>query len=121
MLAVDTPQNLNQRLRQTSQVYLEVIGPADQVVGTAARRARRAERGARRRPADGVVALTVATQKDRDLRAELAGMRCRRASVGSVELRPVALSLEAIFLSLVSAPEPSHPPADHEVPRRLSA
>jgi len=64
--------------------------------------------------------LTVATQKDRDLRADLAAC-VAAARYGLLELRPVALSLEAIFLSLVSAPEPSRPPADHEVPRRLSA
>ena len=120
MLAVDTPHNLNQRLRQTSQVYLEVHGPAAQVVAQL-----RAVPGVlsvelSASPADGVVALTVATQKDRDLRAELAAC-VAAAQWGLHELRPVTLSLEAIFLSLVSAPEPSRPPADHEVPRRLSA
>jgi ABC-2 type transport system ATP-binding protein len=120
VLAVDTPQNLNQRLRQTSQIYLEVLGPADQVL----ERLRALPGVLTIEPsastAAGVVALTVATAKDRDVRAELAAC-VSAAQWGLQELRPVALSLEAIFLSLVTAPEPSRPAVDHEVPRRLSA
>lgn len=120
MLAVDTPHNLNQRLRQTSQIYLEVVGPADQVMTRL--RAVPGVLSVEPSPSavDGVVALTVATAKDRDLRAELAA-RVSAAQWGLQELRPVALSLEAIFLSLVTAPEPSRSPVDHEVPRSLSA
>ena len=120
LLAVDTTQNLNQRLRQTSQIYIEVIGPADQVI--AQLRAVPGVLSVEPSPSavDGVVALTVATAKDRDLRADLAA-RVAAAKWGLQELRPVALSLEAIFLSLVNAPEPNRPPVDHEVPRRLSA
>jgi len=120
ILAVDTPQNLNQRLRQTSRIYLEVLGPADQVI--ARLRALPGVLSIEPLPATvgDVVALTVATAKDRDLRVELAAC-VSAAQWGLQELRPVALSLEAIFLSLVSAPEPTRPAADHEIPRRLSA
>ena len=120
ILAVDTPHNLNQRLRQTSQIYLEVVGPADQVMMQL--RAVPGVLSVEPSPSaiDGVVAITVATAKDRDARADLAAC-VAAASWGLHELRPVALSLEAIFLSLVTAPESSRPPVDHEVPRRLSA
>jgi ABC-2 type transport system ATP-binding protein len=120
MLAVDTPQNLNQRLRHTSQIYLEVIGPADQV--TAQLRAVPGVLSVELSPSvsDGVAALTVATAKDRDLRANLAAA-IAASHWGLQELRPVALSLETIFLSLVAAPEPHLSPVDHEVSRRLSA
>jgi ABC-2 type transport system ATP-binding protein len=120
MLAVDTPQNLNQRLRQTSQIYLEVIGPADKVL--AHLRATPGVLSVDLAPTtqDGVVACTVATEKDRDLRVELAA-RVAAAHWGLQELRPVALSLEAIFLSLVAHPEPARSPVEYEVPRRLSA
>jgi gliding motility-associated transport system ATP-binding protein len=120
MLAVDTPQNLNQRLRHTSQIYLEVLGPADAVVSKL--RALPGVLSVELSPStvDGVVALTVATAKDRDLRADLAAC-VASAKWGLQELRPVALSLEAIFLSLVTAPESGRSPVEHEVPRRLSA
>jgi ABC-2 type transport system ATP-binding protein len=120
MLAVDTPHNLNQRLRQTSQIYLEVVGPAEPVL--ARLRAVPGVLSVELSPHvdDGVVALTVATAKDRDLRAELAAC-IAAASWGLQELRPVALSLEAIFLSLVAAPGSAQSSVEHEVPRRLSA
>ncbi len=119
MLAVDTRHNLNQRLRQTSQIYLEVRGPADQVMARVG--AVPGVLHVEQSPGapDGVVALTVGTAKDRDLRAELAAC-VAAAQWGLQELRPVALSLEAIFLSLVTTPEP-RTVVDHEVPRRLSA
>ncbi len=120
ILAVDTPHNLNQRLRHTSQIYVEVIGPAAAV----ADRLRAIPGVLQVEPApnalDGAAALTVTTEKDRDLRAELAA--CVTAQRwGLQELRPVAVSLESIFLSLVTEPERVPAAVDHEVPRRLSA
>ncbi len=100
ILAVDTPFNLNQRLRQTSQVHVEVHASVEQ-----AQQALRAvpgivhiEPGAQL--ADGVTTLTVSTEKDRDARAEIAAALAR-ANVALLELRAVSSSLEDIFLSLV--------------------
>jgi ABC-2 type transport system ATP-binding protein len=118
ILAVDTPHNLSQRLRQTSQIYLEVLGPAHAVAERL-----RAIPGvlyvelSPSAPA-GIAAITVTTEKERDLRSELAA--CVAAAHWSLqELRPVALSLEAIFLSLLN-PQPAAAVHD-EIPRRLSA
>jgi len=118
VLALDTPANLNRRLRPASQVHLEVRGPGDEVA-----RAVRAvpgvvaveEHGRR----DGVCALTVSSEPDRDLREVLAATV---ASHGWAlrELRPQTLTLEEIFLSLVSA-EPERSESDHETVRDLSA
>jgi ABC-2 type transport system ATP-binding protein len=118
LLAVDTPHNLSQRLRQTSQIYLEVLGPTQAVVDRV-----RAIPGVlhvepTRSAPDGLAALTVTTEKERDLRAELAA--CVTAQWRLQELRPVILSLEAIFLSLLN-PEQNASPTDHEIPSRLSA
>jgi len=120
VLAVDTPHNLNYRLRHTSQIYLEVLAPAPAVV--ARLRQIPGILSVELSPAapEGVTALTVATEKDRDLRAELAAC-IAAAQWGLQELRPVALSLEAIFLSLVTDREPTASASDHEVFRRLSA
>jgi ABC-2 type transport system ATP-binding protein len=110
VLALDTPANLNRRLRPTSQVHLEVRGPSLEVA-----RALRAvpgvlavESGA---APDGTAALTVSTERDRDLREALAGAVARHGW-GLLELRPQTLTLEEIFLSLVgtdsSSVETSH-------------
>ncbi|MFI5396852.1 MAG: ABC transporter ATP-binding protein [Candidatus Binatia bacterium] len=107
LLAVDTPHNLSQRLRQTSQIYLEVLGPLQAVVDRV-----RAVPGVlhvepTRSAPDGLAALTVTTEKERDLRAELAA--CVTAQWRLQELRPVILSLEAIFLSLLNPEQNASP------------
>jgi hypothetical protein len=63
--------------------------------------------------------LTVSSEPDRDLREVLAATV---ASHGWAlrELRPQTLTLEEIFLSLVSA-EPERSESDHETVRDLSA
>jgi ABC-2 type transport system ATP-binding protein len=121
VLAVDTPHNLNQRLRQTSQIYLEVLGPPHAVADRL-----RAVPGVVKvelcpsSPA-GAAAFTVSTAKDRDLRVDLAAS-ISAASWGLQELRPLSLSLETIFLSLVTESDRvASSAADHEVPDRLSA
>jgi ABC-2 type transport system ATP-binding protein len=118
VLALDTPANLNRRLRTTSQVHLEVRGPAAEVA-----RALRAvpgvlaiEPGA---GADGALAFTVSTEPDRDLREALAGAVARHGW-GLRELRPQTLTLEEIFLSLVGT-DPLPIETNHEAPRDLSA
>jgi len=120
VLAVDTPANLNQRIRQNSQIHLEVRGPADAIV-------------AHLRSIPGVIAvdisnisrdhsavLTVTTEESKDLRATLAS-----SVVGAgwklEELRPVTLSLEDIFLNLVGTAQPAPLAGKDEVSGRLSA
>ena len=104
ILAVDTPANLNQRVRQTSQIHLEVRAPAEALA--AALRAVPGVIQVECAPAElsDAVTVTVSTAKDRDLRAVLAA-RIAAAGWALHELRPVTLSLESIFLSLVSRPD----------------
>jgi ABC-2 type transport system ATP-binding protein len=118
VLALDTPANLNRRLRTVSQVHLEVRGPVAEVA-----RALRAvpgvlaiEQGA---AADGAGVFTISTEPDRDLREALAGAVTRHGW-GLRELRPRTLTLEEIFLSLIGT-DPSPIAVDHEAPRHLSA
>jgi ABC-2 type transport system ATP-binding protein len=120
VLAVDTPANLNQRIRQNSQIYLEVRGPADAIV-------------ARLRSIPGVMAvdlsnasndqstvLTVTAEESKDLRATLASSVVG-AGWSLEELRPVTLSLEDIFLNLVGTSQPAPLAGKDEVSGRLSA
>jgi ABC-2 type transport system ATP-binding protein len=120
ILAVDSTPNLNQRLRQTSQIYVEVRGPAAAVAERLQSVPGVLSIEPAPAPLDGAVAFTVSTEKDRDLRAQLAAC-ITGAQWDLQELRPVALSLEAIFLSLVGEPARIASAVDHEVPRRLPA
>ncbi len=100
VVALDTPANLNRRLRRSSQVFLEVSGPRAAVLD-----ALRGEPGVlavqEEAASDGTVSLTVSTAPDRDLREALAGTIARHGW-GLRELRPKTLTLEEIFLSLVT-------------------
>ena len=118
ILAIDTPHNLNQRLRQTSQIYLEVLGPTHAVAERLRAIAGVLHVELSPSAPDGIAALTVTTEKERDLRIELAAC-VAAAQWGLRELRPVALSLEAIFLSLLNPEQAAA--VQNEVPRRLSA
>ncbi len=117
VLALDTPANLNRRLRPTSQVYLDVRGPAAAVA-----RALRAVPGVlaveASGGADGAPAFTVSTERERDLREALAAAVLQHGW-GLRELRPQTLTLEEIFLSLVSTD--ASPRTSHETPRNLPA
>jgi ABC-2 type transport system ATP-binding protein len=105
VLAVDTPQNLNQRLRQTSQIHIEVQAPPD-AVALRLRGVPGVLSVEVQQPAtNGAASLVIATEKHLDLRATLAATIAAQ-QWDLLELRPMTLSLEDIFLSLVS--EPAH-------------
>lgn len=106
VVAVDTPDNLNRRLRPLSQIHVELRGDAERAA--AALRAvdgvGAVAIGHGRDPA--VSSLRVDTDNDRDLRGVIAST-LTFAGFELIELRPVTLSLEDIFLNLVTTPE--HP------------
>jgi ABC-2 type transport system ATP-binding protein len=104
VVAVDTPDNLTARLQGSQSLYVEVDGAGADV-------------GAALQGVPGVVRVTAAAQKPaasafevesqrgQDVRRELA-----RAVVGHgwglLELRPLRMSLEEIFLSLTTEEQP---------------
>ena len=101
VLALDTPANLHRRVRPTAQIHVEVRAAAGDVA-----QALRAVPGVcaveeSSRSGD-LVTLTVSTERERDLRETLAETISQRGW-GLRELRPQTLTLEEIFLSLVSA------------------
>ena len=120
VVALDTPANLNRRVRQGTQIIVEVRGPRAAVLA-----ALRAEPGvlavqespaaaAAIRPAgeamttsslthdaDDSVSAIVSTTPERDLREALAGCVARHGW-GLRELRPKTLTLEEIFLALTA-------------------
>ena len=112
VLALDTPANLTRRVRRTAQVVVEANGPAAEVL--AALRAVPGVRGVEAQPGDPIRAV-VSTDPDRDLREALAAAIVTRGW-GLRELHPQTLTLEELFLALVTnAPEndetPGHLPA----------
>ncbi len=100
IVAVDTPENLTRRLQRSTQVLLQIEGPPEQVTGIL-----RDMVGVRRvemRDGAGVLRrYLVEMDKERDLRQELARAVCGHGW-GLLELRPVDMSLEDIFIRLVT-------------------
>lgn len=103
LLAVDTPSNLNRRLRQLSQIHVEAQAPVASLL-----QAVQGIDGVVRVEAthtDGqLVSLTVSTESRKDVRAALAACIVRHGWP-LLEIRPVQLSLEDIFLELVHQPD----------------
>jgi ABC-2 type transport system ATP-binding protein len=100
IVAVDTPANLIARLRGSETMYVQVDALGADATGALGRVAgvtRVAEVDRR----DGIAGYEVEGEQDRDIRRDLA-----RAVVtsgwGLLELRPMRLSLEEVFLSLTT-------------------
>ncbi len=105
IVAVDTPENLTRRLQRSTQVLLQVEGPPDQVTG----RLREMAGILRVEMKDGGGVhgrYVVETEKDCDLRRELAHVVCS-SGWGLLELRPVDMSLEDVFIRLVTEEQDS--------------
>ncbi|HSP99844.1 MAG TPA: ABC transporter ATP-binding protein [Candidatus Dormibacteraeota bacterium] len=103
VLALDTPANLNRRVRRSTQVVVEANGPPAEVL--AALRAVPGVRAVEPQPGDAAH-LVVSADRDRDLREDLAAAIVARGW-GLRELRPKTLTLEEIFLALVATPSES--------------
>ena len=100
VVAVDTPDNLTARLRGSETMYIQVdAGGAD--AAPALRRVAGVTRVIEADRRDRAVGFEVESQRGHDVRRELA-----RAVVtggwGLLELRPMRMSLEEIFLSLTT-------------------
>src|SRR5437868_11533301 len=100
VVAVDTPDNLTARLRGSETMYVQVDAAGADATQALARVAgvKRVAEADRR---DGVIGYEVDSEHGRDIRRDLA-----RAVVSSgwglLELRPMRMSLEEVFLSLTT-------------------
>jgi ABC-2 type transport system ATP-binding protein len=100
VVAEDTPSNLTARLRGSETLYLQIdANGAD--AGAALQRVPGVTRVAEADRRDGVIGYEVQSGSGHDIRRDLA-----RAVVnggwGLLELRPMHMSLEEIFLSLTT-------------------
>jgi ABC-2 type transport system ATP-binding protein len=105
VVAVDTPDNLTARLQGNEALYVQVDAggtdplPALQAIAGVTRVSREAVQ-------DGVAAFEVESERGRDIRRELARSVVTQGW-GLLELRPVRMSLEEIFLSLTTEEKPA--------------
>lgn len=107
VVAVDTPDNLTARLRGSETMYVQVdIGPADaaaalgEIPGVT-----RVTESSRQ---NGLVGYEVESERGRDVRRDLARLVVS-SGWGLLEMRPLRMSLEDIFLSLTTEDEPAQP------------
>jgi ABC-2 type transport system ATP-binding protein len=98
--AEDTPENLTRRLRGAETLQVEVRGPRD-VVAAHLRKLPDVLDVSVTGDTDGSSTYTVACALGRDLREQLAATVVGQGW-GLLELRPVRLSLEEIFLEIIT-------------------
>ena len=112
VVAVDTPDNLTGRLRGSETMYLQVAGPSEAV-----QKALAAVPGVSRVNAsssrEGLSEVEVDSERGRDVRRELSAVVVN-GGWGLLELRPMRMSLEDIFLSLTTEDAAMRPPETAE-------
>ena len=114
VVAVDTPANLTARLKGAETMYVHVDAPGADVMGTLGR----IPGVTRVAPSDqrhDTGAYEIESERGRDVRRELAREVVTRGW-GLLELRPMRMSLEEIFLQ-VTTEEPVPAGAETEAPR----
>jgi ABC-2 type transport system ATP-binding protein len=100
VVAIDTPHNLTARLRGSETMYVQVAGPPDEVqatltsLGGVTRVSATSNR-------EGLTEVEVDSERGVDVRRELAATIVNRGW-GLLELRPMRMSLEEVFLSLTT-------------------
>ena len=104
VVAMDTPDNLAHRLRGSENIRLEVRGPQNEVIKRL-RALPRVFRADAESMGNGHVAVTVACDANTDLREDLA-KSVIEGGWGLLEMRPVGMSLEEVFLQLTTSEEP---------------
>jgi ABC-2 type transport system ATP-binding protein len=112
VVAVDTPDNLTGRLRGSETMYVQLDASGADAAGVLGRISgvtRVAESDRR----NGLVGYEVDSERGHDVRRELARTVIDNGW-GLLELRPMRMSLEEIFLSLTTEESPAGGEAAHE-------
>jgi ABC-2 type transport system ATP-binding protein len=104
IVASDTPDNLNRRLKGSESLYVEVEGPR-QSVQSKLKGIKGVNQVTSKEPSGGgTCAFAVETELNHDVRKDLAALVVGQGW-GLLELRPVGMSLEDIFLHLTTKEE----------------
>ena len=117
VVAIDTPDNLTSRLRGSETMYVQVdAGSAD--AGPALASIAGVTRVVEADRRDGVIGYEVDSERGQDVRRDLARTVVSNG-FGLLELRPMRMSLEQIFLSLTT--EESEDREAAEAPQEAAA
>jgi ABC-2 type transport system ATP-binding protein len=105
--AIDTPDNLTDRAQHHRRIHLEVHGPEAAVLAhlQCLDGVEQVEKNGA--SPDGASTYTLATTKERDVRAEVAQAIVQQGWQ-LLELRPIRLSLEEVFVQLVTEEDEGH-------------
>ena len=101
IIAVDTPENLTARLQSSAKLLITVDGPGDQVEAVLIQLPGVLRAEPKDGAQDGAVSFIVESERTRDLRREVSRMIVERGW-GLLELRPADMTLEEIFIRLVT-------------------
>ena len=114
IVAIDTPDALTERLRGAITMYLQAQGPVDDI-----QRALQNIRGVVRvnvaEKRDDIGVFEIDSEKGADVRRDLSAAIVR-GGWGLLELRPVRVSLEEIFLSLTTEERATSEPDEPDEP-----
>jgi ABC-2 type transport system ATP-binding protein len=105
MVAVDTPENLTRRLRGSETMFVQVDGGGP-AVETALQRVAGVTRVTLTAEHEGAAAFEIESARGHDVRREIANTVVA-SGWGLLELRPVRMSLEEIFLHLTTEETPA--------------
>jgi len=105
VVAVDTPQNLTARLRGSETMYIQIDAAGGDAIA-ALRRVPGVTRVAESDRHGAAVGYEVESERGQDIRRELA-RSVVSSGWGLLELRPMRMSLEEIFLSLTTEEAPN--------------
>ena len=123
VVAIDTPDNLTARLKGAATMYVQVDAPAEDAAAVLAavpgvtrvssadhpRAAAATDADAAPPPASAPLAFEVESEAEVDVRRELASAVVMRGW-GLLELRPVRMSLEDVFLQVTTEEVPEEAP-----------
>jgi len=101
LVAVDTPENLNKKLSGKSELRVEVAGDKEKVVESIRSIPGVVNVEEKEKRGENSYLYLVEAEKERDIRGELAS-KIVSSGFSLLELTPVGLSLEDIFIKLVT-------------------
>jgi len=104
IVASDTTENLTRRLRGSETLYVQVEGPRSQVESKIKSLKGVTRVTPQKIESDHICSFHVETELETDIRKELAGCIVQQGW-GLLEMRPVGMSLEEVFLRLTTKEE----------------
>lgn len=110
IVAVDSPENLTVRLSQSDRIQVQVEGPAEAVLAELSRVPGVLSVN-QKALVNGIGTFVVESARDRDVRRDLSTAIMRRGW-GLLELRGMGMTLEDIFIKLVTEEEALNPESE---------